>query len=395
MLLFFVDSNTPVISVEAKIAIASLLLIAAFSFYFLRREIFAKRTRLPEQAPSASPTSASDSSVAEPISRQEPAPKPAPEPAPAPATAKKPQWQSALKKSREPLLQKLRNALSVLGGGSPWNDDHPLWEALEEALITSDVAPRMTVELLEKLRSQFNQEPDEHSLKSSLQKLMIETLEQIPAPNLASGDEKPNIIVLIGINGSGKTTTTGKLAYLAKKEGKSVIVGAGDTFRAAAVEQLKGWAARLEVDCIEPAKGANPAAVAFDTVQAGLSRNVDTILIDTAGRLHTKDALMEELKKVGRVIEKKASKHKVLLVLDATLGQNAIVQAREFTNAMPVTGVVLTKLDGSAKGGAAFSVVAELGIPIVYVGLGESAEDLRTFSAKEFVENLLPSAEAL
>ena len=201
----------------------------------------------------------------------------------------------------------------------------------------------------------------------------------------------PKVTVMMGVNGSGKTTTAGKLAYQAKQKGKSVLLGAGDTFRAAAVEQLKSWADRIGVECILPAKGANPAAVAFDAVAAGLARNTEEIILDTAGRLHNNEALMEELKKLGKVITKKIpdAPHEVLLVLDATLGQNALVQAREFSKAIPATGVVLTKLDGSAKGGVVFSIVLELGIPIKMVGVGEKLEDLRPFSPHEFVNNLI------
>lgn len=401
------DTNTFIFTTEAQIAIAVFVAIFTVSILLLWKEIFGEvpkqksfadyrdreepavpEKKTPEKAEQKTTTTdkpAGQAATAAP-STETAATDTAAIVQPKPPA----EWGSALQKSREPLLQKLKNAWSLLGGGNAWNDAHPLWEALEEAMITSDIGPRMTVQLLEKLRDQYNEEPSEARLREGLQKLMITTLEGVQAPG--DTDSTPDITVLIGVNGSGKTTTTGKLAYKAKQAGKSVIVGAGDTFRAAAVEQLKTWAERIQVECIEPAQGANPAAVAFDTVQAGLSRSIDKIIIDTAGRLHTKDSLMEELKKVGRVIEKKAGKHKVYLVLDATLGQNAIIQAKEFMQVMPITGVILTKLDGSAKGGAAFSVVAELGIPIVYVGLGESADDLREFSAREFVENLLPTA---
>ena len=219
---------------------------------------------------------------------------------------------------------------------------------------------------------------------------MMSVFEGHPAKEISPTG--PRVTVLIGVNGSGKTTTAGKLAHIAKSQGKKVVLGAGDTFRAAAVEQLQAWADRLDVECVVPAKGANPAAVAFDAVAAGLARSVDEIIIDTAGRLHTNESLMDELAKVGRVIGKKipGAPHRVLLVLDATLGQNAIIQAREFSSALAATGVVLTKLDGSAKGGAALSVVAELGLPVEMVGVGENAKDLRQFSARDFVENLIP-----
>ena len=299
-------------------------------------------------------------------------------------------WKDALTKSREPFLSRIQTALSTLSGQEQWNDKHPLWELLEESLLAADMGPRMTDLLLDSLKKDFSETPNAEDLKIKMRKKMQEILDQFPAKTIPI--TKPIITLLIGVNGAGKTTTAGKLAAQAKQAGKKVILGAGDTFRAAAVEQLKVWADRLEIECITPATGANPAAVAFDTVDAGIARNADEIIIDTAGRLHTKDNLMEELKKVARVIEKKipGAPHRILLVLDATLGQNAILQAKEFTSIIPTTGVVLTKLDGSARGGAAFTVTTELGIPISYVGIGEKAEDLRPFSSKEFVENLLP-----
>lgn len=317
----------------------------------------------------------------------------APAPAPAaPAPAKPAPWEVALKKSREPLLGRLRNSFRELTSGEAWNDSHPLWESLEEALLTADLGPAMTDRLLEALKKDFRDKPDEAALKNHLRDKMLAVFDAVPPPPAKAADVKPFVTILIGVNGAGKTTTAGKLAAQAKAEGKTVVLGAGDTFRAAAVEQLKTWADRIGVECVMPAKGANPAAVAFDTVAAGISRNADEVIIDTAGRLHTKDNLMDELKKVVRVIDKKlpGAPHRVLLVLDATLGQNALQQAKEFTAAVPATGVVLTKLDGSAKGGAAFAVSADLALPVAFVGIGEGVDDLRTFSAPDFVQNLLP-----
>ncbi len=306
-------------------------------------------------------------------------------------------WSAALKKSREPLLSRLQDAWTNLTGGETWSEDHPMWESLEEALITSDIGPQMTDTLLDGLKQDFREKPSEKHLRKRLRSRMLEVFELVsekPSDVQNGSSEDPNITMLIGVNGSGKTTTAGKLAFQLKQAGKSVVLGAGDTFRAAAIEQLQAWADRIGVECIKPAKGANPAAVAFDAVAAGISRNADEVIIDTAGRLHTKDSLMEELRKVGRVVAKKipGAPHRVLLVLDATLGQNALIQAKEFSSVIEATGVVLTKLDGSAKGGAALSVVSELGIPVVMVGVGESAEDLRPFSPEEFVENLIPDA---
>jgi fused signal recognition particle receptor len=248
----------------------------------------------------------------------------------------------------------------------------------------------MSERLLDALKADFREKPEAGLLRSKLREKMRAVFDLIPeAPRPIA---KPFVTLLIGVNGAGKTTTAGKLASQAKAEGKKVILGAADTFRAAAVEQLKTWADRIGVECIVPAQGANPAAVAFDAVAAAISRDADELIIDTAGRLHTKENLMDELKKVVRVIQKKIpdAPHRVLLVLDATLGQNALLQAKEFSAAVPATGVVLTKLDGSAKGGAAFAVSADLGLPVAFVGMGETAEDLRPFSAEDFVRNLVP-----
>lgn len=299
-------------------------------------------------------------------------------------------WDKALQKSRDPLLSRLKGAFQELTTGQAWNDSHPLWERLEETLLATDLGPRLTEQLLESLKKDFREQPDAEMLKAKLRERMLAVLEAVPAHAPPSG--KPKVTLLVGVNGAGKTTTAGKLASQAKAAGKKVVLGAGDTFRAAAVEQLKTWADRIGVECVMPAQGANPAAVAFDAAAAGLAREADEVIIDTAGRLHTKDNLMEELKKVARVVEKKipGAPHEVLLVLDATLGQNAVQQAKEFSGAVKATGVVLTKLDGSAKGGAAFAASAELGLPVAFVGVGESAQDLRKFSPKEFVDHLIP-----
>lgn len=308
-----------------------------------------------------------------------------------PVSTKPAPWEIALKKSREPLLQRLRGSLKELASGEAWNDSHPIWESMEETLLAADLGPSMAERLLGALKKDFREKPSEEALKEHLRDKMLAVFDAVPPPVNHAG-VKPFVTILIGVNGAGKTTTAGKLAAQAKEAGKTVVLGAGDTFRAAAVEQLKTWADRIGVECVMPAKGANPAAVAFDTVAAGLARDADEIIIDTAGRLHTKDNLMDELKKVVRVIDKKlpGAPHRVLLVLDATLGQNALAQAKEFTAAVPATGVVLTKLDGSAKGGAAFAVSADLSLPVAFVGVGEGVQDLRSFSPPDFVRNLIP-----
>jgi fused signal recognition particle receptor len=285
----------------------------------------------------------------------------------------------------------MKDTLLELGSGAHWNPQHPVWEKLEETLLAADLGPSMTERLLDTLKQDFREKPEPEALKEKLREKMLAVFSAVPA-RAVDKNAKPFVTLLVGVNGAGKTTTAGKLAAQAKAEGKTVVLGAGDTFRAAAVDQLKTWADRIGVECVVPAQGANPAAVAFDTVAAGLARNADEVIIDTAGRLHTKENLMEELRKVVRVIDKKipGAPHRILLVLDATLGQNALHQAKEFTAAAPATGVVLTKLDGSAKGGAAFSVSADLGLPVAFVGTGETVEDLRPFSPSEFVHHLLP-----
>lgn len=299
-------------------------------------------------------------------------------------------WELALKKSREPLLSRLKEAFVELSSAQPWNASHPLWEKIEETLLAADLGPSMTERLLEALKKDFQEKPDSDSLRTKLRDKMGAVFAAVP--ERVRPQAKPFVTLLIGVNGAGKTTTAGKLASQAKISGKKVMLAAADTFRAAAVEQLQTWADRIGVECIVPAQGANPAAVAFDAVAAAIARDADELIIDTAGRLHTKENLMEELRKVVRVIQKKIpdAPHQVLLVLDATLGQNALAQAKEFNAAVPATGVVLTKLDGSAKGGAAFAVSADLGLPVAFVGMGETAEDLRAFSASEFVRNLVP-----
>lgn len=355
-------------------AFIAVLLVYLLSKFLTRRTAKGKAAPAPSSAPIA---------AKEAIAPSPEAPKAA-EPAPAP-------WEMALKKSREPLLTRMKDTLRELTTGEAWGPAHPIWEKLEETLLAADLGPNMTERLLDTLKKDFQQKPEPEALKAELRNKMLSVFEAVPAKPLPQ-NVKPFITLLIGVNGAGKTTTAGKLAAQAKAEGKKVILGAGDTFRAAAVDQLKTWADRIGVECVIPAQGANPAAVAFDAVAAGLARDADEVIIDTAGRLHTKDNLMDELRKVVRVIDKKVpgAPHRILLVLDATLGQNALHQAKEFTAFAPATGVVLTKLDGSAKGGAAFAVSADLGLPVTFVGTGEKVEDLRAFSAQEFVRNLLP-----
>jgi fused signal recognition particle receptor len=263
------------------------------------------------------------------------------------------------------------------------------WEDLEEALIRADVGIDLTTSLLDELRAQVKKESisDPEMLLEALKGDLVERLKG--DRNLHIGIDGPNVWLFVGVNGVGKTTTIGKLGLRAASEGHTVVMAAADTFRAAAADQLQLWAERVGADVVRGAEGGDPAAVVFDAKERANARHADLVLADTAGRLHTKTSLMEELKKVRRVAERPPGKvTEVLLVIDATTGQNGLVQAKQFTDAVGVTGVVLTKLDGTAKGGICLAIQSELGIPIKLVGLGESAEDLVDFDAAEFVDAL-------
>lgn len=258
---------------------------------------------------------------------------------------------------------------------------------LEEVLVGADVGVRTTAALLAPLRDGLGGEVDPAAVKDALRRTLRGVLEAPPAPEPAA---KPWVILVTGINGVGKTTTVGKLAALHRAAGRRVLLVAADTFRAAASEQLTIWAERSGADLVRHASGADPASVVFDGLQAARARGIDVVLIDTAGRLHTRTPLMQELAKLGRVIAREipGAPHETLLVLDATTGQNAVNQARVFSEAVSLSGVVLTKLDGTAKGGVLIAVRHELGLPIRYVGVGEGVEDLRPFDAGDFVDAL-------
>jgi fused signal recognition particle receptor len=267
--------------------------------------------------------------------------------------------------------------------------DNDTWDDLEEALIRADVGIGPASELLDSVRARVKEEnitePAQlvEAMKDELEKRLVgdRTLRYEPG--------QPNVWLFVGVNGVGKTTTIGKVGKRALAEGHSVVMAAGDTFRAAAAEQLELWAERVGADIVRGSEGGDPSSIIFDAVQRAGARNIDLVLADTAGRLHTKTNLMEELRKVRRVADRDPGKvTEVLLVLDATTGQNGLVQARQFTEAVEVTGVVLTKLDGSAKGGIVLAIQSELGIPVKLVGLGESADDLIDFDEHEFVEAL-------
>jgi fused signal recognition particle receptor len=264
---------------------------------------------------------------------------------------------------------------------------------LENALLGADLGVRTTRELIEAVRNAPAEEPlsDPSQLRNALKQQLLTVLKNVPAAkNGASGEHKPHVIFVVGVNGTGKTTTIGKLAHRLRRDGATVLLCAGDTFRAAAVEQLTVWAERTGSDIIKQKAGADPAAVVYDGLAAARARNVDAVIVDTAGRLHTKSNLMAELEKMKRTAAKliPGAPHDVLLVLDATTGQNGLAQAREFTNAAGVTGIVLTKLDGTARGGIVVAITRELGLPVRFVGTGETAEDLVPFDPQTFVNSL-------
>ncbi|MGH9204906.1 MAG: signal recognition particle-docking protein FtsY [Vicinamibacterales bacterium] len=260
-------------------------------------------------------------------------------------------------------------------------------EALEEILISADVGLPATERIVTAVRSRVRHGESLRDIVQQEIRRVFDSVEQHAAPN----GQRPHVTLIVGVNGTGKTTTIGKLANLLKASGQQPLVCAADTFRAAAVEQLEVWATRADVDFVRAKEGSDPAAVVFDAIQTGKARGKTPILVDTAGRLHTRVNLMNELEKIRRVAGRAAegAPHEVLLVLDATVGQNGLQQAREFTSVAGVTGIVLTKLDGTAKGGVAVAIAHDLKLPIRYVGIGEGIEDLREFSATGFVEALL------
>ncbi|MEV0280613.1 signal recognition particle-docking protein FtsY [Streptomyces sp. NPDC050610] len=276
--------------------------------------------------------------------------------------------------------------------------DEDTWEEIEETLLVADVGVAPTQELVDRLRERVKvlgtRTPQE------LRSLLREELLTLVGTDLdrtvhtesgvsESGAEKPGVVMVVGVNGTGKTTTTGKLARVLVADGKSVVLGAADTFRAAAADQLQTWGERVGARTVRGPEGGDPASIAFDAVKEGIAESADVVLIDTAGRLHTKTGLMDELGKVKRVVEKHGSVDEVLLVLDATTGQNGLVQARVFAEVVDITGIALTKLDGTAKGGIVVAVQRELGVPVKLVGLGEGADDLAPFEPEAFVDALI------
>ena len=322
-----------------------------------------------------------------------PPPQPPPPPpvaaAPAPEAPKAPpRLGLGLRKTRESFLARIRSALT---GTQKLSE---IYEGLEEALIGADVGVDTSLKLTEALRAKLKNESRPDTIRESLKGEIAAILERAQRP-AANPSDVPLIIMLVGVNGVGKTTTIAKLAARYKNIRGPVLVAAGDTFRAAAIEQLEVWCNRVGVEIIKQKQGSDPAAVAFDAVKAAVARKAGTVLIDTAGRLQTKTNLMEELKKIGRVIgrELPGAPHEVWLVLDATTGQNALSQAKIFGEASNLTGAILAKLDSTAKGGVIVGIAGQLGIPVRFVGLGEAIEDLREFDPNEFVEALFASGE--
>ncbi|MGC4945232.1 signal recognition particle-docking protein FtsY [Streptomyces sp. DT224] len=296
------------------------------------------------------------------------------------------------------LRARLARSQNTLGKGllallSRDNLDEDTWEEIEDTLLTADVGVAPTQELVERLRERVRvlgtRTPEE--LRSLLREELLAQLgtDFDRAVKTEGGLETPGIVMVVGVNGTGKTTTTGKLARVLVADGRSVVLGAADTFRAAAADQLQTWGERVGARTVRGPEGGDPASIAFDAVKEGIAEGADVVLIDTAGRLHTKTGLMDELGKVKRVVEKHGPLDEVLLVLDATTGQNGLVQARVFAEVVDITGIVLTKLDGTAKGGIVIAVQRELGVPVKLVGLGEGPDDLAPFEPEAFVDALI------
>ena len=293
-------------------------------------------------------------------------------------------WRAGLSKTSKSAFGRLANVL----GATEITPD--VWDELEAILVQADLGIDTATDVVEKLKLVVRREGLLHS-EQLREALFAELRSRLENPPLIQWSEKPSVLLVVGVNGSGKTTSIAKLGKRFADEGLNVIFGAADTFRAAAVDQLQEWGTRLGIDVVAGMPESDPGAVAYNTIQAGIARNVDLVIIDTAGRLHTRFNLMEELKKVHRVTSKAlpGSPHQVWLVLDSTTGQNALHQARAFKDAVNVTGVILAKLDSSARGGMAFAIKQELNLPILFAGLGESADDLQPFDPDAFIEGII------
>ena len=350
--------------------------------------------RLPEPPVAAEVEDVIDVPVAEPPAPAEPEAPPAPEAPAAPALDEIAPAEGRLERLRGRLAKSQstlgRSMLGLLGGGDL---DEDSWQDVEDTLLIADLGPVATESVVAALRSRMasSQVRTEADAREVVRQVLIDELQ----PDLDRSikalphADKPSVLLVVGVNGTGKTTTVGKLARVLVADGRRVVLGAADTFRAAAADQLQSWASRVGAQVVRGAEGADPASVAFDAVDSGIEAGADVVVIDTAGRLHTKTGLMDELGKVKRVVSKRAEVDEVLLVLDATIGQNGLPQARVFAEVVDITGVVLTKLDGTAKGGIVFRVQQELGVPVKLVGLGEGPDDLAPFEPAAFVDALL------
>ena len=351
-------------------------------------EVLAEPEVVAEPEPTVAP---------EPEATPEPEPEAAPEPEPepdvapreeiAPTAGRLERLRGRLAKSQTTLG---RSMLGLLGGGDL---DEDSWEAIEDTLLIADLGPVATESVVTALRSRMAEANvrTEADARAVLREVLINELRSALDRSIKAlpHADKPSVLLVVGVNGAGKTTTVGKLARVLVADGRRVVLGAADTFRAAAADQLQSWGARVGADIVRGPEGADPASVAFDAVDKGIAAGADVVVVDTAGRLHTKTGLMDELGKVKRVVEKRAKVDEVLLVLDATIGQNSLPQARVFAEVVDITGVVLTKLDGTAKGGIVFRVQQELGVPVKLVGLGEGPDDLAPFEPAAFVDALL------
>lgn len=296
----------------------------------------------------------------------------------------------SLSKTKESINEKFDNVIKTFQ-----KIDDDLFDELEEVLIMADLGVNTSMDIIEKLRSAADEKKlrDSYELKSELNHIMSEILSS--GGNEVELTGTPAVIMVIGVNGVGKTTSIGKIANMYKNEGKSVLIAAADTFRAAAIEQLEVWSERADVDIIKQQEGSDPAAVIFDAINAAKSRDTDILLCDTAGRLHNKKNLMAELKKIYKILDRELpnSSKEVLLVLDATTGQNAVQQAAQFKEAADITGIILTKLDGTAKGGIVLAIKNEYDIPVKFIGVGEGIDDIQPFDAKEFVNAIIDVEE--
>jgi fused signal recognition particle receptor len=381
----FNDPTLLWIIVGAVVALAAIVTTALVVRNRRVREL-ERRDRPSIETPTAPPATPSDGVlVEEPVAPTEPA---------APTTERPEAAGTRLSRLRRRLAGS-NNVLAqaLLGLISTDRLDADTWDDFEATLIGSDLGVGPTTELVDTLRMELSidgvNDPTRARtvLRQELVKLADPTLDR--ALKVTGADGLPAVVLVVGVNGTGKTTTVGKLARLLVAEGKTVLLGAADTFRAAAAEQLQTWGDRVGVETVRGPEGADPASVAFDAVDTGVAKGVDVVLVDTAGRLHNKSNLMDELGKIRRVIEKRAPITECLLLLDATTGQNGLIQARVFDEVTDLTGIVLSKLDGSAKGGIVVQVQRELGIPVKFIGLGEGADDLAPFTAEGFVDGLL------